>query len=46
MSLNFGLFFPFRNPPEWGMPWGEFYESQMRLAEIAEDLGYDEIWLS
>ena len=28
------------------MPWGEFYESQMRLAEIAEDLGYDEIWLS
>ena len=46
MSLSFGLFFPFRNPPEWRMPWAEFYESQMRLAKVAEDLGYDEIWLS
>jgi len=46
MSLNFGLFFPFRNPPAWRMPWHEFYESQLAQAELAEQLGYDEIWLS
>ncbi|MEM7467244.1 MAG: LLM class flavin-dependent oxidoreductase, partial [Pseudomonadota bacterium] len=46
MSISFGLFSPFRNPPKWRIPWPEFYESQIRHAEIAEDLGYDEIWLS
>jgi len=46
MSLSFGLFSPFRNPPKWRIPWPEFYESQLRHAEVAEDLGYDEIWLS
>ncbi len=46
MSLSFGLFFPFRNPPQWQMPWNKFYESQMRLAKVAESVGYDEIWLS
>ncbi|TDJ65086.1 MAG: LLM class flavin-dependent oxidoreductase [Proteobacteria bacterium] len=46
MSLSFGLFSPFRNPPKWRIPWVEFYESQLRHAEIAEELGYDEIWLS
>lgn len=46
MSINFGLFFPFRNPPKWRIPWHEFYESQLAQAELAEALGYDEIWLS
>jgi len=46
MGLSFGFFQPFRNPPKWRMPWNEFYESQMQLAKHAEDLGYDEVWLS
>ena len=29
MKINFGLFFPFRNPPKWHIPWHEFYESQL-----------------
>jgi alkanesulfonate monooxygenase SsuD/methylene tetrahydromethanopterin reductase-like flavin-dependent oxidoreductase (luciferase family) len=46
MSMQFGLFSPFRNPPQWRVPWPEFYESQLRQAEVGEDLGFDQFWLS
>jgi len=46
MSLSFGLFSPFRNPPNWRIPWPEFYQTQIKHAKLAEDLGFDEMWLS
>ncbi|MEM7540557.1 MAG: LLM class flavin-dependent oxidoreductase [Pseudomonadota bacterium] len=46
MSLNLGLLLAFRNPPKWKRPWEDIYEEHIRQAELAEDLGYDEVWLT
>ncbi|MDP6183052.1 MAG: LLM class flavin-dependent oxidoreductase [Gammaproteobacteria bacterium] len=46
MSLNFGLLLAFRNPPQWRRPWADIYEEHLLQAKVAEDLGYDEIWLT
>ncbi len=46
MSLNFGLLLAFRNPPKWRRPWADIYEEHLLQAKLAEDLGYDEIWLT
>lgn len=44
--MDIGLLFPFRNPPQWRVPYPEFYAEQLRQAQIAEELGYDTIWLT
>ena len=44
--MNFGLLFPFRNPPEWRMPFPKLYRKHLDLTVKAEDLGYDTIWLT
>ena len=46
MSLNFGLLLAFRNPPKWRRPWPDIYEDHLQQAKLAEDLGYDEVWLT
>src|ERR1700732_1848311 len=45
-NLNVGLLFPFRNPPAWRKPFADFYAEQLAQTRVAEDLGYDEIWLT
>jgi alkanesulfonate monooxygenase SsuD/methylene tetrahydromethanopterin reductase-like flavin-dependent oxidoreductase (luciferase family) len=45
-KLDIGLLFPFRNPPEWRKPWPQFYAEQLSQIRIAEELGYDEAWLT
>jgi alkanesulfonate monooxygenase SsuD/methylene tetrahydromethanopterin reductase-like flavin-dependent oxidoreductase (luciferase family) len=45
-NLNVGLLFPFRNPPAWRKPFADFYADQIAQTRLAEDLGYDEIWLT
>jgi alkanesulfonate monooxygenase SsuD/methylene tetrahydromethanopterin reductase-like flavin-dependent oxidoreductase (luciferase family) len=45
-NLNVGLLFPFRNPPAWREPFTEFYAGQLAQTRFAEELGYDEIWLT
>ena len=45
-QLNIGLLFPFRNPIEWRRPWPQFYAEQLAQIRGAEDLGYDEAWLT
>ena len=45
-NLNVGLLFPFRNPPAWRKPFADFYADQLAQTRLAEDLGYDEIWLT
>ncbi len=44
--MNVGLMFSFRNPPKWKKPWADVYESQLEHAKLAEDLGYDTVWLT
>ncbi len=44
--MNIGLLFPFRNPPEWRKPFPQFYAEQLRQTQVAEQLGYDTIWLT
>src|SRR5215475_3579705 len=45
-KLNVGLLFPFRNPREWRRPWPQFYAEQLLQVRAAEELGYDEAWLT
>jgi probable F420-dependent oxidoreductase len=45
-NLNVGLLFPFRNPPAWRKPFADFYADQLEQTRVAEQLGYDEIWLT
>jgi alkanesulfonate monooxygenase SsuD/methylene tetrahydromethanopterin reductase-like flavin-dependent oxidoreductase (luciferase family) len=44
--MDFGLLFAFRNPPPVQVPFAELYGKQFDLAVLAEDLGYDTIWLT
>jgi alkanesulfonate monooxygenase SsuD/methylene tetrahydromethanopterin reductase-like flavin-dependent oxidoreductase (luciferase family) len=44
--MDFGLLFPFRNPPQWRQPFAAFYAEQLHQAQLAEQLGYDTIWLT
>ncbi|MCS6927401.1 MAG: LLM class flavin-dependent oxidoreductase [Candidatus Binatia bacterium] len=44
--MNFGLLFPFRNSATAHFPFPELYRKHLDLAEEAEDLGYDTIWLT
>src|SRR5260370_11717814 len=44
--MNVGLMFSFRNPPKWKKPWADVYESQLEHAKLAQDLGYDTVWLT
>lgn len=44
--MDIGLLFPFRNPPQWRKPFAQFYAEQLRQTQVAEQLGYDTIWLT
>jgi probable F420-dependent oxidoreductase len=44
--MNVGLLFSFRNPPQWRRPWADVYESQLEQVRLAEELGYDTVWLT
>jgi alkanesulfonate monooxygenase SsuD/methylene tetrahydromethanopterin reductase-like flavin-dependent oxidoreductase (luciferase family) len=44
--MNFGLLLAFRNPPPGQVPFAEIYRKHFYIAELAEDLGYDTIWLT
>lgn len=44
--MDVGMFFSFRNPRRWHVPFPDLYAEQLRQVELAEDLGYDHIWLT
>ncbi|MGH7897112.1 MAG: LLM class flavin-dependent oxidoreductase [Candidatus Binatia bacterium] len=44
--MNVGLMFSFRNPPKWRQPWTDVYRSQLEHMKLAEELGYDTVWLT
>lgn len=44
--MNFGLLMPFQNPSRWAQPYPDLYREQIEQIVLAEELGYDTIWLT
>jgi probable F420-dependent oxidoreductase len=44
--LRFGLWYDFRNPPQWRQDPARLYEAVIAQAARAEALGWDDVWLS
>ena len=42
---HFGLSVDYRNPPQWARLWPDFFAEMGQLAELAEQLGFDYLWL-
>jgi alkanesulfonate monooxygenase SsuD/methylene tetrahydromethanopterin reductase-like flavin-dependent oxidoreductase (luciferase family) len=45
-KLRFGLWYDFRNPPQWRQDPSRLYEAILAQAARAEALGWDDVWLS
>ncbi|WP_291049680.1 LLM class flavin-dependent oxidoreductase [Herbiconiux sp.] len=43
---SFGLWYDFRNPPQWAQPAGALYRDTLDQIVWAEQLGYGSVWLS
>lgn len=46
MGVNFGLWYDFRNPPQWRRPFGRMYADYLDQIVRAEALGFDSVWLT
>ena len=44
--LQVGLIYDFRNPKPWQQPWNDLYEAFLKQIERAEELGFDQVWLT
>lgn len=44
--MRFGIMYDFRNPARWHIPSPEFYHAMLDQMVVAEELGYDHIWLT
>ena len=44
-KLRFGLWYDFRNPPEWRRPYTEVYAEVLDQVAWAEENGFDDVWL-
>lgn len=42
--VTFGVHYSFRNPPQWHRPWQDVYAETLAQAQLAEALGFDEVW--
>lgn len=45
-KVNFGLWYDFRNPEPWRVPFERFYAQTLDQISWAEDLGFDSVWLT
>lgn len=45
-ECNFGLWYDFRNPPQWHRPFGTFYRQVLDQIQWAEGLGLGSVWLT
>ncbi len=41
-----GVWYDFRNPARWRLPWQQLYRETLDQAVHAEELGFDSVWLS
>ena len=46
MTLEFGLLYDFRNPPEWGVPAVDLYAETLDHIQAAEAMGFPLVWLT
>jgi len=46
MPVNFGLWYDFRNPPQWHKPFGKMYADYLDQIVRAEGLGFNSVWLT
>lgn len=44
--LSFGLWYSLRNPKQWYRPYPEIYEETLEQIAWAENIGYDDVWLT
>jgi len=44
--VNFGVWYDFRNPKQWYVAWPELYRGLIDQAVLAEQLGFESVWLS
>src|SRR5206468_11001435 len=45
-AMRFGIGLDFRNPAPWRRPWAEVYERTLEQARLAEELGFDSVWVT
>jgi alkanesulfonate monooxygenase SsuD/methylene tetrahydromethanopterin reductase-like flavin-dependent oxidoreductase (luciferase family) len=45
-QVNFGLWYDFRNPPQWQMPFEQLYAESLDQIVEAERLGFDSAWIT
>lgn len=44
--MRFGLWYDFRNPAQWRIPWDRLYGETLDQIAWADSLGFDSVWLS
>ena len=44
--MHLGVWYDFRNPAAWRIPWQQLYNETLDQASWAEELGFNSIWLS
>ena len=44
--MNYGIWHDFRNPREWHVPYDRLYRENLEQVELAEELGYESVWVS
>ncbi len=44
--MRLGVWYDFRNPAQWRLPWSDLYRGLIDQAVYAEQLGFSSIWLS
>jgi alkanesulfonate monooxygenase SsuD/methylene tetrahydromethanopterin reductase-like flavin-dependent oxidoreductase (luciferase family) len=45
-QVNFGLWYDFRNPPQWQVPFEQLYAESLDQIVEAERLGFDSAWIT
>lgn len=45
-QVNFGLWYDFRNPPPWAVPFERLYAQSLDQIVEAERLGFDSVWIT
>ena len=45
-GVRFGLWYAFRNPPDWAVPEADLYQAHFEQIRWAETIGYDDVWLT
>jgi alkanesulfonate monooxygenase SsuD/methylene tetrahydromethanopterin reductase-like flavin-dependent oxidoreductase (luciferase family) len=44
--MRYGIWHDFRNPPRWHRPYDVLYRENLDQVALAEELGFDDVWLS